>query len=76
VTRAPDFATVATRVRVVLPPAGAMIGAVLLGPIQVNSLILGLGQFGWALLGLLYAGLALGLSAAAHWASRALPGSA
>ena len=45
-----------------------------LGPILVTSLILGLGQLGWALLGLLYAGLALGLSAAAHWASRALPG--
>jgi len=44
-----------------------------LGPILVTSLILGLGQFGWALLGLMYAGLALGLSAAAHWASRALP---
>jgi MFS family permease len=46
-----------------------------LGPILVTSLILGLGQLGWALLGLMYAGLALGLSAAAHWASRALPGS-
>jgi MFS family permease len=46
-----------------------------LGPILVASVILGLGQLGWALLGLLYAGLALGLSAAAHWASRALPGS-
>ena len=45
-----------------------------LGPILVTSLILGLGQLGWALLGLMYAGLALGLSAAAHWASRALPG--
>jgi MFS family permease len=44
-----------------------------LGPILVTSLILGLGQLGWALLGLMYAGLALGLSAAAHWASRALP---
>jgi hypothetical protein len=43
-----------------------------LGPILVTSLILGLGQLGWALLGLMYAGLALGLSAAAHWASRAL----
>jgi hypothetical protein len=30
------------------------------------SLIAGLGQLGWALLGLMYAGLALGLSAAAH----------
>ncbi len=40
-----------------------------LGPILVTSLILGLGQFGWALLGLMYAGLALGLSAAAHWAA-------
>jgi MFS family permease len=47
-----------------------------LGPILVTSLILGLGQLGWALLGLIYAGLALGLSAAAHWASRALPTSA
>jgi hypothetical protein len=46
-----------------------------LGPVLVTSLILGLGQLGWALLGLMYAGLALGLSAAAHWASRALPGS-
>jgi MFS family permease len=46
-----------------------------LGPILVTSLILGLGQLGWTLLGLLYAGLALGLSAAAHWASRALPSS-
>jgi hypothetical protein len=46
-----------------------------LGPILVTSLILGLGQLGWALLGLMYAGLALGLSAAAHWASRALPSS-
>jgi hypothetical protein len=44
-----------------------------LGPILVTSVILGLGQFGWALLGLLYAGLALGLSAAAHWAGHALP---
>ena len=43
------------------------------GPILVTSMILGLGQLGWALLGLLYAGLALGLSAAAHWAYRALP---
>jgi hypothetical protein len=42
-----------------------------LGPILVTSLILGLGQLGWALLGLMFAGLALGLSAAAHWASRA-----
>jgi hypothetical protein len=47
-----------------------------LGPILVTSMILGLGQLGWALLGLLYVGLALGLSAAAHWASRALPSSA
>lgn len=46
-----------------------------LGPVLVTSLILGLGQLGWALLGLMYAGLALGLSAAARWASRALPGS-
>lgn len=46
-----------------------------LGPILVTSLILGLGQLGWALLGLMYAGLALSLSAAAHWASRALPSS-
>jgi MFS family permease len=46
-----------------------------LGPILVTALILGLGQLGWALLGLMYAGLALGLSAAARWASRALPGS-
>lgn len=46
-----------------------------LGPILVTSLILGLGQLGWALLGVMYAGLALGLSAAAHWASRALPSS-
>ena len=46
-----------------------------LGPVLVTSLILGLGQLGWAVLGLLYAGLALGLSAAAHWASRALPSS-
>jgi hypothetical protein len=46
-----------------------------LGPILVTSLILGLGQLGWALLGLMYAGLALALSAAAHWAGRALPSS-
>jgi hypothetical protein len=46
-----------------------------LGPVLVTSLILGLGQLGWALLGLMYAGVALGLSAAAHWASRALPSS-
>jgi len=46
-----------------------------LGPVLVTSLILGLGQLGWALLGLMYAGLALGLSAAARWASRALPSS-
>jgi Major Facilitator Superfamily len=38
-----------------------------LGPVVVTSLILGLGQLGWALLGLMYAGLALGLSAAAQW---------
>jgi MFS-type transporter involved in bile tolerance (Atg22 family) len=42
-----------------------------LGPILATAMILGLGQLGWALLGLLYAGLALGLSAAAHWAARA-----
>jgi len=46
-----------------------------LGPVLVTALILGLGQLGWALLGLMYAGLALGLSAAARWASRALPSS-
>jgi hypothetical protein len=46
-----------------------------LGPILVTSLILGLGQLGWAVLGLMYAGLALALSAAAHWAGRALPSS-
>ena len=44
-----------------------------LGPILVTSMILGLGQLGWALLGLLYAGLAASLSAAARWAARALP---
>jgi hypothetical protein len=44
-----------------------------LGPILVTSMILGLGQLGWALLGLLYAGLAASLSAAACWAARALP---
>jgi MFS family permease len=44
-----------------------------LGPILVTSLILGLGQLGWALLGAMYAGLAIALAAAAHWASRALP---
>ena len=46
-----------------------------LGPVLVASVILGLGQLGWALLGLMYASLALGLSAAAHWAGRALPAS-
>jgi MFS family permease len=46
-----------------------------LGPILVTSMILGFGQLGWTLLGLLYAGLALGLSAAARWAARALPSS-
>ena len=46
-----------------------------LGPILVTVMILGLGRLGWTLLGLLYVGLALGLSAAARWASRALPGS-
>jgi MFS family permease len=45
-----------------------------LGPILVTSAILGLGQLGWILLGVLYAGLALALSAAARWAGRALPG--
>ena len=44
-----------------------------LGPILAAAMILGLGQLGWVLLGLLYAGLALGLSAAARWADRALP---
>jgi Major Facilitator Superfamily len=42
-----------------------------LGPILVITMILGLGQPGWVLLGLLYLGLALSLSAAAHWAGRA-----
>jgi MFS family permease len=46
-----------------------------LGPVLVTSLVLGLGQLGWALLGLMYMGLALGLSAAAHWASHVLPSS-
>ena len=46
-----------------------------LGPILVTVMILGLGQLGWTLLGLLYLALALGLSAAARWAGRALPGS-
>jgi MFS family permease len=44
-----------------------------LGPILVASAILGLGQFGWVLLGLLYAGLGLALSVAARWAARAQP---
>jgi MFS family permease len=44
-----------------------------LGPVLVTSMILGLGQLGWALLGLLYAGLAAGLSAAARWAAGTLP---
>jgi len=44
-----------------------------LGPILVTAMILGLGQLGWALLGLLYAGLAAGLSVAASWAARTLP---
>jgi Major Facilitator Superfamily len=43
-----------------------------LGPVLVTTMILGLGQLGWALLGLLYLGLALSLSAAAHWAGRAV----
>jgi hypothetical protein len=47
-----------------------------LGPILAAAVILGLGQLGWAGLGLLYAGLALGLSAAARWASRARPATA
>jgi MFS family permease len=47
-----------------------------LGPILAVAVILGLGQLGWAVLGLLYAGLALGLSAAARWANRARPASA
>ncbi|MDT3399621.1 MFS transporter [Streptomyces sp. B1866] len=42
-----------------------------LGPILVTVMILGLGRLGWVLLGVLYAGLAFGLSAAAHWARRA-----
>jgi hypothetical protein len=45
-----------------------------LGPLLVTAMVLGLGQLGWILLGVLYAGLALGLSAAARWASRTLPG--
>jgi MFS family permease len=44
-----------------------------LGPILVTAMILGLGQLGWALLGLLYVGLAFGQSAAAHWARRTRP---
>ena len=44
-----------------------------LGPILVTTVILGLGQPGWVLLGLLYLGLALSLSAAARWAGRAVP---
>ena len=43
-----------------------------LGPILAAAVILGLGQLGWVVLGLLYAGLALGLSAAARWAGRAV----
>ena len=43
-----------------------------LGPILVISVVLGFGQLGWALLGLLYLGLAVTLSAAAHWAGRAV----
>jgi hypothetical protein len=41
-------------------------------PILVITMILGLGQLGWVLLGLLYLGLAISLSAAAHWAGRAV----
>ena len=47
-----------------------------LGPVLVAAMILGLGQLGWVLLGILYAGLALGLSVAARWAGRALPAEA
>ena len=47
-----------------------------LGPILVITMVLGLGQLGWVLLGLLYLGLAISLSAAAHWAARASAGHA
>ncbi|MCW2930624.1 MAG: major facilitator superfamily 1 [Actinomycetia bacterium] len=43
-----------------------------LGPILVATMVLGLGQLGWVLLGLLYLGLAVSLSAAAQWAGRAV----
>jgi hypothetical protein len=40
------------------------------GPILVSALVLGLGAFGWVLIGLLFLALATGLAAAAHWADR------
>jgi hypothetical protein len=40
------------------------------GPILVSALVLGLGAFGWILLGLLFLALATGLAIAARWADR------
>ncbi len=43
------------------------------GPVLVSGLVLGLGQAGWLVLGLLFLGLAVALSAAARWAGSARP---
>ncbi len=45
-----------------------------LGPVLVTAMILGLGQLGWGLLGLLYLFLAIALSASVRWAGRAVSG--
>jgi MFS-type transporter involved in bile tolerance (Atg22 family) len=44
-----------------------------LGPVLVTALILGLGELGWVLLGLLFLCLAITLSAISRWAGRAVP---
>jgi len=47
-----------------------------LGPVLVTAMVLGLGELGWALLGLLFLGLAIALSAVSRWAGRAAPDNA
>jgi len=43
------------------------------GPVLVTALVLGLGAIGWVLLGLLFLGLAAGVTATAGWAERRRP---
>jgi hypothetical protein len=44
------------------------------GPVLVTSMVLGLGQLGWVLLGLLFLGLAAVLAVTAHWAGQKAAG--